>query len=237
MCRHHPKAFACYCRGGGNAETTTVMVRPRSEILPWTHAATYLSSLLLASSLLAFGQTAAQALHPPINLGSRPRAAFSHREFSASRTQTGTRCGHYRIVEDTCGPTHTTGSGSSDLVASRRARGFQYSLLRLKFGATYTFLNQYATSPPDGIRHDQLSGRLDFTGAWSVYDHESTAGSISLLIRSGTNIGISQQFNLSDRLGSGLYLNCLQGGGPQRPTTVTSCIGGRISSTKGFRFM
>jgi porin len=92
--------------------------------------------------------------------------------------------------------------------------------LRLKFGATYTFLNQYATITPDGVRHDQPSGRLDLTGAWSVYDHEGTAGSISLLIRSGTNIGMSQQFNLSDKLGSGLYLNCLQGGGPQEPITV-----------------
>jgi porin len=92
--------------------------------------------------------------------------------------------------------------------------------LRLKFGATYTVVNQYAVITPDGVPHDQPSGRLDFTGAWTVYDHESTAGSISLLIRSGTNIGMSQQFNLSDRLGSGLYLNCLQGGGPQQPITV-----------------
>jgi porin len=92
--------------------------------------------------------------------------------------------------------------------------------LRLKFGASYTFLNQYATITPDGVRHDQPSGRLDFTGAWSVYDHEGTAGSISLLVRSGTNIGMSQQFNLSDKLSSGLYLNCLQGGGPQEPITV-----------------
>ena len=92
--------------------------------------------------------------------------------------------------------------------------------LRLKFGATYTLLNQYAAITPDGVRHDQPSGRLDFTGAWSVYDNEGTAGSISLLIRSGTNIGMSQQFNLSDKLGSGLYLNCLQGGGPQEPITL-----------------
>lgn len=91
---------------------------------------------------------------------------------------------------------------------------------RLKFGASYTFLNQYATNTPDGVRHNQFSGRLDFTGAWRAYDHGSTAGSISLLVRSGTNIGISQQFNLSDSLGSGLYLNCLQGGGPQRPITL-----------------
>ena len=91
---------------------------------------------------------------------------------------------------------------------------------RLKFGATYTFLNQYATIAPDATRHNQSSGRLDFTGAWAVYDHGSSAGSISLLVRSGTNIGISQQFNLSDRIGSGLYLNCLQGGGPQEPITV-----------------
>jgi porin len=91
---------------------------------------------------------------------------------------------------------------------------------RFKFGATYTFLNQYATVVPDDVRHNQLSGRLDFTGAWAVYHHGSTAGSVSLLIRSGTNIGVSQQFNLSDSLGSGLYLDCLQGGGPQEPITV-----------------
>jgi porin len=102
-----------------------------------------------------------------------------------------------------------------DRLADRSAQS-----LRLKFGATYTFLNQYATTTPDGVRHNQLSGRLDFTGAWSAYDHGSTAGSISLLVRSGSNIGISQQFNLSDRLGSGLYLNCLQGGGPQQPITL-----------------
>src|SRR6201996_7912998 len=92
--------------------------------------------------------------------------------------------------------------------------------IRLKFGATYTFLNQYATITPDGVRHNQLSGRLDFTGAWAVYEHGSTAGSISLLVRSGTNIGISQQFNLSAGIGSGLYLHCLQGGGPQEPITL-----------------
>src|ERR1700735_3875875 len=91
---------------------------------------------------------------------------------------------------------------------------------RLKFGATYTFLNQYATIAPDATRHNQVSGRLDFTGAWKAYDHGSSAGSISLLVRPGTNIAPSQQFTLSDRIASGLYLNCLQGGGPQEPITV-----------------
>lgn len=90
----------------------------------------------------------------------------------------------------------------------------------LKLGATYTFLNQYATVTPDAVRHNQLSGRFDFTGAWSAYAHEGSAGSISLLVRSGTNIGISQQFNLSNALGSGLTLNCLQGGGAQQPITL-----------------
>src|ERR1700761_2382035 len=93
-------------------------------------------------------------------------------------------------------------------------------LAHMKFGATYTFLNQYATVTPDNLRHNQLGGRLDFTGALRVYDHGTTAASISLLVRSGTNIGRSQQFNLSDSLGSGLYLNCLQGGGPQEPITL-----------------
>ncbi len=88
---------------------------------------------------------------------------------------------------------------------------------KLKIGATYTFVNQYASSAPDGVRRDQISGRADFTAAWKVYDRESNAGTISLLVRSGTNIGISQQFNLSDSLGSALALNCLEGEGPQEP--------------------
>jgi porin len=91
---------------------------------------------------------------------------------------------------------------------------------RLKLGATYTFLNQYATVTPDSTRHNQTSGRLDFTGAWAAYEHSGSAGSISVLVRSGTNIGISQQFNLSNSLGSGLTLNCLQGGGAQQPITL-----------------
>lgn len=91
---------------------------------------------------------------------------------------------------------------------------------RLKLGATYTFLNQYATVTPDDVRHNQGSGRLDFTGAWRAYATEGSAGSISLLVRSGTNIGISQHFNLSNSLGSALTLNCLQGGGAQQPITL-----------------
>jgi porin len=91
---------------------------------------------------------------------------------------------------------------------------------RLKIGETYTFVSQYATATQNGARHDQTSGRADFTAAWKFYDHESNAGTISLLVRSGTNIGISQQFNLSQSLGSGLTLNCLQGGGPQEPIMV-----------------
>ena len=91
---------------------------------------------------------------------------------------------------------------------------------RMAFSATYTFLNQYATITPDGVRHNQTSGRLDFSGTYVAYDNESTAGSFSLLVRSGTNIGYSQQWNLSDALGSGVFLNCLQGGGEQRPITL-----------------
>jgi len=90
----------------------------------------------------------------------------------------------------------------------------------LKIGETYTFVSQYATATPDGVRHNQTSGRGDFTGAWKVYNHESTAGTLSILVRSGTNLGISEQFNLSNSLGSGLTLNCLEGGGPQEPITV-----------------
>ncbi|WP_241654354.1 carbohydrate porin [Granulicella sibirica] len=92
---------------------------------------------------------------------------------------------------------------------------------RVKFTASYTLLDQYAATVPDGVdRHNQGSGRLDFTANWAAYDHGKTAGSVFLLVRSGTNLGVSQQFNLSDQLGSGVFLNCLQGGGAQRPITL-----------------
>jgi porin len=116
------------------------------------------------------------------------------------------------FVTDPLGPfTRTTDASVNWLEGSAR----------LRFGATYTFLNQYATVIPDTARrHDQVSGRLDLSGNWNVYDADRTAGSIGLLVRSGTNIGMSQQFNLSDQLGSGIFLNCLQGGGAQRPITL-----------------
>jgi porin len=91
---------------------------------------------------------------------------------------------------------------------------------RLSFGLTYTVLNQYATETPNRVRHNLATARLDLVGGWKAYDHGGNAGSLSLLVRSGTNIGVSQQFNLSDSLGSGLVLNCLPGGGPQEPITL-----------------
>jgi len=205
----------------GNAETVTVMIRRRGEDLPWRRAATHLSSLLLGSSLLAFGQAGRASVAPvdqsvilaegmPSNIGNSPPDELKQ-ELDADAIALS------RIPAD---PLMRPDPVAPILWPVDAVVDHSIHSLRLKFGATYTFLNQYATSPPDGVRHDQLSGRLDFTGAWAVYDHESTAGSISLLIRSGTNIGISQQFNLSDQLGSGLYLNCLQGGGPQEPITV-----------------
>lgn len=101
-----------------------------------------------------------------------------------------------------------------------RATDWMSQTARLKFGGTYTFVSQYATETPAGVRHDQTDGRADATAAWKVYDHEGTAGSISMVVRSQTNIGISQQYNLSSSLGSGLTLNCLQGGGAEQPITL-----------------
>ena len=91
---------------------------------------------------------------------------------------------------------------------------------RLSFASTYTVLNQYATETPDGVRHNWATGRFDLSGGWKAYDHEGNAGTFSILVRSGVNFGVSQQFNLSDDLGSGLVLNCLPGGGPQEPITL-----------------
>jgi porin len=173
--------------------------------------------LLLVSSLSAGGQTGGATPAPQLsNLGQVTPAPKQHtdelkQELDVDSAALSQIPADPLIKPDPLGPILQP----VDNLSERLARS-----ARLKFGATYTFLNQYATVVPDGPRHNQFSGRLDFTGAWSAYDHGSTAGSISLLVRSGTNIGYSQQFNLSDRIGSGLYLNCLQGGGPQEPITL-----------------
>lgn len=85
----------------------------------------------------------------------------------------------------------------------------------ISFSASYTLLNQYATATPAGARHNVGGGRFDLVGGWKLYDHETNAGTLSVLVRSGTNIGVSEQYNLSNALGSALVLNCLQGGGKQ----------------------
>jgi porin len=90
----------------------------------------------------------------------------------------------------------------------------------LKLGLTYTLLNQYAVDTPPGVRHNQASGRFDLSGAMPLYEGESTAGSFSLLVRGSTNIGISQQFNLSDALGSTTLINCLSGFGAASPISL-----------------
>ena len=204
----------------GRAGIATGAIRSRGNPVG-RFAAVSLSLLLIGSSVLAFGQSGDVSSAP----ADQPNAPAESQDSTV-------RNGHpdelkqeldayaiqlSRIPAD---PLVHPDPVAPFLRPIDKVMDLSIQSIHLKFGATYTFLNQYATITPDGVRHDQPSGRLDFTGAWSVYDHETTAGSISLLIRSGTNIGISQQFNLSDRLGSGLYLNCLQGGGPQEPITV-----------------
>jgi porin len=90
----------------------------------------------------------------------------------------------------------------------------------LKVGLTYTLLNEYAVTTPAGVRHNEASGRFDLSSAMPLYERGSTAGSFSLLVRGGTNIGISQQYNLSDALGSTTLINCLSGFGAQDPISV-----------------
>lgn len=211
----------CTAGWGGNSRTTTEGTRRHRSNREAKHVIACLLLLFWGSSLLVFGQKP--------DAGSLP--ADPPRE-PAESTQSTIGNGHpdelkqeldayaVELPKIPADPLIQPDPVAPILRPIDKVIDLSIHSLHLKFGATYTFLNQYATLTPDGVRHDQPSGRLDFTGAWSVYDHETTAGSISLLIRSGTNIGRSQQFNLSDRLGSGLYLNCLQGGGPQEPITV-----------------
>jgi porin len=100
------------------------------------------------------------------------------------------------------------------------AAGWLFEWQSLKVGLTYTLLNEYAVDTPPGVRHNQASGRFDLSSAMPLYQGESTAGSFSLLVRGSTNIGISQQYNLSDALGSTTLINCLSGFGAARPISV-----------------
>jgi porin len=206
---------------GGNAKTTANATRRRCGDREGRQVIVQVLLLLWGSSLLAFGQRPDASSIPagqPSPPAESPQSTIRNghpdelkQELDAYAIQLSRIPADPLIQPDPVAPILRPIDKMVDL---------SIQSIHLKFGATYTFLSQYATLTPDRVRHDQTSGRLDFTGAWAVYDHESTAGSISLLIRSGTNIGTSQQFNLSDRLGSGLYLNCLQGGGPQEPITV-----------------
>jgi porin len=206
---------------GGNAGITTDVIRSRSANLAGRHAATYLPLLLIGSSLLAFGQSGSLSAAPHDQANPPAQSALStNGDIHPDELKQELDADAIALSKIPADPLIQPDPVAPILRPINMLVDHSIHSLRLKFGATYTFLNQYATITPDGVRHDQPSGRLDFTGAWSVYEHESTAGSISLLVRSGTNIGMSQQFNLSDQLGSGLYLNCLQGGGPQEPITL-----------------
>lgn len=95
----------------------------------------------------------------------------------------------------------------------------------LALKASYVFLDQYAAATPN-MRHDQISGRLDFQAVWTIRQQENGPGrkpdqtTFNILVRSGTNIGQSQQWDLNDALGSSLGVNSLQGSGPERPITL-----------------
>ena len=85
----------------------------------------------------------------------------------------------------------------------------------------YTFLYQYATNvlSPADVRNDGrdlLNGRLDFGVEWRFlhYGSSDTAG-ITALLRSGTNIGRSQDFILNSNVGAAQGIDSLQGGSKQ----------------------
>ncbi len=184
--------------------TASDLITRRAENRGGKHLRTCSLLLFLASSPLAFGQSAdvspASAPQPNQPSQSHPSAIENREPDELKQELDADAIALSKIPAD---PLIHPDPVAPILRPVNRLVDHSIHSLRLKFGATYTVLNQYATITPDGVRHDQPSGRLDFTGAWSVYDHESTAGSISLLVRSGTNIGMSQQFNLSDKLGSG----------------------------------
>lgn len=89
----------------------------------------------------------------------------------------------------------------------------------LRINSYYTLLYQNADHVAAGD-HNAFNGRLDFNVDWTLFRHGKDTGSIGFLLRSGENIGQSQDFNLSNNIGSIAGTNSLQGGGKQAPATI-----------------
>ena len=111
--------------------------------------------LLLASSLLAFGQSSTVSAAPAGQASPPARSVLStignnhpdelKQELDADAIALSKIPGDPLIQPDPVAPI---------LRPITLLVDHSIHSLRLKFGATYTFLNQYATSTPDGVRHE-----------------------------------------------------------------------------------
>ncbi|MGC4030559.1 MAG: carbohydrate porin [Tepidisphaeraceae bacterium] len=94
----------------------------------------------------------------------------------------------------------------------------------LKIEGSYTFHNQYATRVIDGGRNDELGGRLDLAANWTLLKYgdgpKQDVGQLIVLMRSSENIGMRQDYAVSDAAGSIMGTNSLHGGGEQIPISL-----------------
>jgi len=131
---------------GGNAGITTDVIRSRSGNLAGRHAATYLPLLLIGSSLLAFGQSGSVSAMPADQASPPAQSALStngdnhpdelKQELDADAIALSKIPGDPLVQPDPVAPI---------LRPINMLVDHSIHSLRLKFGATYTFLNQYAT--------------------------------------------------------------------------------------------
>ncbi|MGN6727326.1 MAG: carbohydrate porin [Tepidisphaeraceae bacterium] len=92
----------------------------------------------------------------------------------------------------------------------------------LKIEGSYTFHNQYATRTLTP-RNDEVGGRFDLAANWTLLHYgpeNKDVGQLIVLMRSSENIGMTQDYALSDAAGSIMGTNSLHGGGAQIPVSL-----------------
>ena len=90
----------------------------------------------------------------------------------------------------------------------------------LKVEGSYTLHDQYANHTISD-RNNEFGGRFDLAANWTaLHYNQKDVGQIIFLMRSSHNIGMSQEYALSDDVGSIMGTNSLHGGGEQIPISV-----------------
>ena len=101
---------------------------------------------------------------------------------------------------------------AAPLAPLRNGESWTKQNMGLTWNIYYTLLYQHATRTNDGLGRDAGSGRLDLNFDWVIFDEPDLGrGSIGFLLRSGVELGQSNDYTIGNAVGSApVNLNALQ---------------------------